>query len=69
MSKKEETMMSLVEFVELFLNLPEEKQKALEEFLQASENDNGVMGALDNISNEQVRNEFKSTLIANGLIA
>jgi len=60
-------MMSLVEFVDAFCSLTPEKQTALEEFLQASEN--GVASALESISNEEIRNEFTATLRAKGMIA
>lgn len=65
---KRDTMLSLVEFVELWCKLPPEKQNALEEFLNAGK-DSTVEQAIDNITNETVREEFKQVLRAEGQIA
>ena len=55
-------MMNETDFINAFCSLTPEYQNALEEFWVASNNGQGLASALDSISNEKVRNEFKATI-------
>ena len=68
MSKNNDTIMSFEEFLELWMNIPEEKRTALEEFINAGQ-DLSVEQAIDRITNEEVRVEFRQVLQAEGHIA
>ena len=68
MSKKKDTFMCFEEFLELWMKLPEEKKTALEEFVNAGK-DMSVEQAIDQITNEEVRVEFRQVLKAEGHIA
>ena len=63
-------MMTMTEFIEAFCSLTPEAQEALTEFTQGLSDPNAtVEQALDRVSNERLREDYRKTLIANGNIA
>lgn len=63
-------MMEMMEVIEAFLSLTPEAQDALLEFTQGLSDENAtVEQALDRVSNERLREDYRKTLIANGNIA
>lgn len=68
MSNKKDTLISFEEFVELWSNLAPEQQTALEEFIYAGQ-ECSVEQAIDHITNEKIREDFKQVLRAEGQIA
>ena len=62
-------MLSLTEFVDAFCSLTPEKQTALEEFLTASREGLTLEQTIERVSNEEIRNEYREILRAEGKIA
>lgn len=63
-------MLSMTEFVEAFCSMTEEQRTALEEFTKGLADPNTTIEqALDRVSNERLREDYRKTLIANGNIA
>lgn len=63
-------MMNITEVIEAFLSLTPDKQQALEEFTQGLSDPNATLEqALDRVSNERLREEYRKELQAQGKIA